>query len=54
MATMNNLETRAEASQHLLAKIDKVILTPNESGEELTIDLIGDLAGILSVATSTE
>ena len=34
--------------------IDKVVLTPNESGEELTIDLIGDLAGILSVATSSE
>ncbi|GLO69430.1 hypothetical protein MACH17_09470 [Phaeobacter inhibens] len=26
----------------------KVVLTPNIEGEELTIDLIGDLAGILS------
>lgn len=34
--------------------IDKVVLTPNETGEELTVDLIGDLAGILSVATSSE
>ncbi|APX17652.1 resolvase [Phaeobacter inhibens] len=54
METMNNPETRAEASQHLRAMIDKVVLTPNETGEELTVDLIGDLAGILSVATSSE
>ncbi len=54
MDTMNNPETRAEASQHLRAMIDKVVLTPNETGEELTVDLIGDLAGILSVATTSE
>jgi len=47
-------QTRAEASQHLRAMIDKVVLTPTESGEELTVDLIGDLAGILSVATTME
>ncbi|UWR90346.1 recombinase family protein [Phaeobacter inhibens] len=54
MATLNTPERRAEASQHLRAMIDKVVLTPNIAGEELTIDLIGDLAGILSVATSSE
>ncbi|GLO68499.1 hypothetical protein MACH17_34190 [Phaeobacter inhibens] len=54
MATLNTPERRAEASQHLRAMIDKVVLTPNIEGEELTIDLIGDLAGILSVATSSE
>ncbi len=32
--------------------IDKIVLTPNERGDELTVDLIGDLAGILSVATT--
>jgi len=54
MATLNNPEMRAEASQHLRAMIVKVVLTPNEAGDDLTIDLIGDLAGILSVATSSE
>ena len=54
MATLNTPELRAEASQHLRAMIDKVVLTPDIAGEELTIDLIGDLAGILSVATSSE
>ncbi|WP_282095836.1 hypothetical protein [Epibacterium ulvae] len=47
MTTLNSSERRAEASEHLRAMIDKVVLTPNEAGEELTIDLIGDLAGIL-------
>ncbi len=54
MATLNSSERRAEASQHLRAMIDKVVLTPNEARDDLTIDLIGDLAGILSVATSSE
>ncbi|OED46100.1 hypothetical protein AB838_21305 [Rhodobacteraceae bacterium (ex Bugula neritina AB1)] len=54
MATLNTPERRAEASQHLRAMIDKVVLTPDIEGEELTIDLIGDLAGILSVATSPD
>lgn len=51
---MNTPETRAEASQHLRAMIDKIVLTPNDAGDDLTIDLIGDLAGILSVATSSD
>ena len=54
MATLNKPERRAAVSQHLRAMIDKVVLTPNEAGDSLTIDLIGDLAGILSVATSSE
>ncbi len=34
------------SSQRVLsAMIDKVVLTPNEAGDALTIDLIGDLAG---------
>ncbi|MFY0624587.1 MAG: recombinase family protein [Pelagimonas sp.] len=37
MATMNTPETRVEASQHLRAMIDKVVLTPNDTGEELTM-----------------
>ncbi len=54
VATLNNTETRAEASQHLRKLIDKVVLTPTEGTDGLTVDLIGDLAGILSVATSSE
>jgi hypothetical protein len=44
MEIMNTPERRAEASQHLWAMIDKVVLTPSIAGAELPIDLVGDLA----------
>ncbi|MBL4750154.1 MAG: recombinase family protein [Amylibacter sp.] len=52
--TLNNIDTRPEASQHLRKLIDKVVLTPSKDDDGLTVDLIGDLAGILSVATSSD
>ena len=41
----------AEAKQHVRALIDKIVLTPKEDRKELSIDLHGDLAGILKIAS---
>jgi hypothetical protein len=35
----------------LRSLIDKIVLTPRDDGQHLSVDLIGDLAGILSIAT---
>ena len=32
--------------------LSKIVLTPTAEGDRLTVDLYGDLAGILSVATN--
>ena len=40
----------AEAKQHVRALIEKIVLTPKEDREDLSIDLYGDLAGILKIA----
>jgi len=34
--------------------IDRIVLTPTATGDRLTVDLIGDLAGILSIATKRD
>jgi hypothetical protein len=44
-------EDRAETADRLRSLIDRIELTPDASGK-LTIDLYGDLAGILSLATN--
>ena len=49
--SLNHKESRSEASEHLRALIEKIILTPVETQEDLSIDLYGDLAGILRVAS---
>ena len=41
----------AEAKEHVRALIEKIVLTPKEGHKELSIDLYGDLAGILKTAT---
>jgi len=40
-----------EAAEHIRALIEKIVLTPKPSGDELQIDLHGDLAGILTIAS---
>ena len=40
----------AEAKEHVRALIEKIVLTPKEEKKELSIDLYGDLAGILKIA----
>jgi site-specific DNA recombinase len=54
VASLNDPAAKAQAAMILRTLIDKVVLTPKAGKKELTIDLIGDLAGILSIATSRE
>ncbi len=48
---LNCNNVRAEASEHLRSLIGKIVLTPEPGREELRIDLHGDLAGILQIAS---
>jgi len=45
-------ETRAEAAEIIRSLVDEIVLTPEDS--ELKIDLRGDLAGILAIATNAK
>ena len=49
--TLNHEDGRAEAHLHLRSLIEKIILTPQSEKDELYIDLHGDLAGILRIAS---
>ena len=49
--SLNEEDHRAEAAELIRSLIDKVVLTPDNERQSLVIDLHGDLAGILSVAT---
>lgn len=49
---LSSPEARSEAHEALRGLIDSVVLTPSEDG--YSIDLRGDLAGILSLATDTQ
>tara|TARA_R110001599_G_scaffold353823_1_gene599132 strand:+ start:5542 stop:7224 length:1683 start_codon:yes stop_codon:yes gene_type:complete len=51
---LNQEDGRAEASEHLRGLVDKVVLTPKDGEDGLTIDLYGDLAGILNMATGAK
>ena len=51
LASLGDKIARAEASRILRSLIDQIVLTPQEGGKQLSVDLIGDLAGILSIAT---
>ena len=50
---MTDAATRAEAGTILRSLIDKIMLTPKGGTKELSVDLVGDLAGILSIATNS-
>ncbi|MCK4841520.1 MAG: hypothetical protein KAT04_06515, partial [Methylococcales bacterium] len=51
---LNTEDSRNEASEHLRALVDKIVLTPKGGEKELSIDLYGDLAGILNMATENK
>ncbi len=51
IASLTEPAARGGATRILRSLIDKIILTPKDDGQHLTVDLIGDLAGILSIAT---
>jgi site-specific DNA recombinase len=46
----NNEEHRSQAAEIIRSLINKIVLTPKQNNSELSIDLIGDLAGILKIA----
>ena len=48
---LDRKDGRSEAAEHLRALIDKIVLTPEKGREDLRIDLYGDLAGILCIAS---
>ncbi|GJL99921.1 MAG: resolvase [Methyloligella sp.] len=48
---LNNQDHREEAAELIRALVDKIVLTPTEDNTGLSVDLIGDLAGILLMAT---
>jgi len=50
---LNDEKRRGEASQLLRSLIDKVVLRPTQAGA-LSIDLYGDLAGILEIASQSK
>lgn len=45
---------RGEAAEHPRGLIEKIVLTPEDGREDLRIDLHGDLAGILTVASQKQ
>ena len=49
--SLNDPATRLEAGTILRSLVERIVLTPREDGKGLAIDLFGDLAGILSMAT---
>ena len=53
ISSMSDAATRAEAGTILRSLIHKIMLTPKEGTKELSVDLVGDLAGILSIATKS-
>ena len=48
---LNNDQHRDEAAELIRSLVDKIVLTPTQDVSGLDVDLIGDLAGILSIAT---
>jgi site-specific DNA recombinase len=52
LASLRDPNAYAEAGRILRSLVDKIILTPREDKTGLTVDLVGDLAGILTIATN--
>jgi site-specific DNA recombinase len=51
---LNRKDARAEASEHLRGLIGKIVLSPEPGRKDLRIDLHGDLAGILQIASQKQ
>ena len=50
IGSLNDPNHRTESATILRQLIEKIVLTPNEDGSALVVDLYGDLAGILQIA----
>ena len=51
---LERTDARAEASEHLRGLIGKIVLTPEPGRKDLRIDLHGNLAGILQIASQKQ
>ncbi|WP_084587814.1 recombinase family protein [Devosia riboflavina] len=54
VTTLQDPAERMQASRILRSLIEKVVLTPAPDGDRLVVDLVGDLAGILSIASNRD
>lgn len=54
IAALNTESKRGEATDLIRSLIDRIVLTPREGEEGPIIDLHGDLAGILSIASKND
>ncbi|MEO1309054.1 MAG: hypothetical protein AAFV31_04425 [Pseudomonadota bacterium] len=52
--SLNSDDHREEASELIRALIDRIVLSPSRDRDRPIIDLEGDLAGILAVATGND
>jgi len=48
--SLNDDQHRGEAAEHLRKLVETIVLTPRPGEDDLSIDLYGDLAGILTMA----
>ena len=51
LSLLKEAEIITEAREHVRGLIEKIVLTPTQSRKELSVDLYGDLAGILRIAS---
>ena len=51
IGSLNSYQNKEEASELIRSLVDRIVLTPSAERDRPTIDLEGDLAGILSVAS---
>ncbi len=54
LASLSSEDSRIEAANILRSLIDRIVLTPSKEGDRLVVDLNGDLAGILAIATKQD
>jgi site-specific DNA recombinase len=54
IASLNHPESKQEAAMILRSLIDRIMMTPVPAENRLAVDLVGDLAGILSIATNRD
>lgn len=51
---LNHEERRDEAAELIRFLVERIVLTPDPNGKSLLVDLHGDLAGILNIATKAD
>ena len=54
LQSLNSPDHREESARIVRSLVDRIEMTPNDLGDELVVDLMGDLAGILQIASTGE